>query len=98
MRRAFAKFALPNLTASTFSESKSLRATPPCHFKPRTVATTTAALGAGPPWRTLMSMNFWKPRSAPNPASVTVMSELFVANMSARIELQPCAMLPNGPM
>ena len=69
--RAFLRFSAPLRTASGSGASMSLIATPPCHLRPRMVATTTAAEGLGPPCRTLISMNFSKPRSAPNPASVT---------------------------
>ena len=44
-----------------------------------------------------MSQNFWKPRSLPNPASVTTRSASFRATRSSMIELFACAMLPNGP-
>lgn len=44
-----------------------------------------------------MSMNFSAPRSEPNPASVTTMSARSRAVSVAKIELQPCAMLANGP-
>ena len=41
--------------------------------------------------------NFSAPRSAPNPASVTVTSQLFIA-ISLEIRLQqPCAIFANGP-
>ena len=44
-----------------------------------------------------MSKNFSAPRSAPNPASVTTISESFNASFVARTELQPCAILAKGP-
>ena len=47
--------------------------------------------------RHLMSKNFSAPRSEPNPASVTTMSASASAERVARMLLQPCAMLPNGP-
>ena len=65
------RFAKPASTAATFSLPKSSLATPPCIFSARTVATITAASGAKPALRHLMSKNFSAPRSAPKPASVT---------------------------
>ncbi len=44
-----------------------------------------------------MSMNFSAPRSAPKPASVTTTSASFSPSRVAITELQPCAMLANGP-
>ena len=60
--------------AAKSSRARSARGTPPCIFSARIVATTTAADGASPAWRHLMSRNFSAPRSAPKPASVTTMS------------------------
>ena len=61
------------------------------------MATTTAASGRRPDARHLMSKNFSAPMSAPNPASVTTMSLVASATRSARTELLPWAMFPNGP-
>ena len=44
-----------------------------------------------------MSKNFSPPRSAPNAASVTTTSDGFNPDRVAITELQPCAMLANGP-
>ena len=44
-----------------------------------------------------MSKNFSAPKSAPNPASVTVYSPNFSASFVATILLHPCAMFANGP-
>jgi len=44
-----------------------------------------------------ISKNFSAPRSAPKPASVTTYSDNFKAVLVAIIELQPCAILANGP-
>ena len=92
-----ARFATPRCTAATFSVPSALRATPPCIFSARTVATTTAQDGFSPAERHLMSMNFSAPRSAPKPASVTTTSANFKPSRVAITELQPCAMLANGP-
>jgi hypothetical protein len=59
------------LDAATFSLPISSMATPPCILSARMVATITAADGASPALRHLMSKNFSAPRSAPKPASVT---------------------------
>ncbi len=61
------------------------------------VATITAADGWMPDSRHLMSMNFWKPMSAPKPASVTTASTSFSAMRSATTDELPWAMLANGP-
>ncbi len=61
------------------------------------VATTTATAGRSPAVRHLMSKNFSAPRSAPKPASVTTTSARLSAVVVAITELQPWAMLPNGP-
>ena len=98
IRKAFLRFSAPRRTASGLPAAISFIGTPPCHLSPRMVATTTAAEGFGLPWRTLISMNFSKPRSAPKPASVITYSPQFTASLSAMIEEQPCAMFPNGPM
>ena len=89
--------AQPASTAATFSASRSARATPPLYLSARTVATSTAAAGWRPAWRHLMSKNFSAPRSAPKPASVTTMSPSRSAARVATTELQPWAMLANGP-
>ena len=70
---------------------------PPWCLSARTVATTTAADGAMPAMRHLMSRNFSAPRSAPKPASVTTMSPSFMARRVAMTLLHPCAMFANGP-
>ena len=72
-------------------------ATPPWYFSARTVATTTAASGRSPESRHLRSKNFSAPRSDPKPASVTTTSLSASAVRVASTELQPCAMLANGP-
>ena len=71
--------------------------TPPCIFNARTVATITAASGARPDARHLISKNFSAPISAPKPASVTTISLVASAARSAMIELFPCAIFANGP-
>ena len=76
---------------------RSASATPPWYFSARTVATTTATSGRRPDLRHLMSTNFSAPRSAPNPASVTTMSASRRPARVAITELQPWAMLANGP-
>ena len=91
------RLAMPRFTASTFSGPSALRATPPCIFSARTVATTTAQDGFSPADRHLMSRNFSPPRSAPKPASVTTTSDSFRPSRVAMTELQPWAMLANGP-
>ena len=63
--------------------------TPPCIFKARIVATTTTADGSKPASRALMFINFSAPKSEPNPASVTTISDKFLAVSVANIELQP---------
>ena len=77
--------------------ARSARATPPWYFSARTVATTTATSGRSPDLRHLMSTNFSAPRSAPKPASVTTKSASRRPARVATTELQPWAMLPNGP-
>ena len=93
----FSRFTIPFARASRFSSARSAFATPPLYFNARTVATKTTASGFRPAIRHLISKNFSAPRSAPNPASVTVMSLNFRAILVARTLLQPCAMLANGP-
>ncbi len=44
-----------------------------------------------------MSRNFSAPRSAPKPASVTVVVAQAHGDLVAMMELQPWAMLANGP-
>ena len=60
----------PRMTLSTSGLSRSRRGILPCHFRARAEATSTAALGNRPLVRVLMCMNFSKPRSDANPASV----------------------------
>ena len=67
---ALIKFSEPLIIASSFFVINSFKSTPPCHFSPLIVATITAQNGLGPPCLTLISINFSKPKSAPNPASV----------------------------
>ena len=88
---------MPASTAATSSVPRSARATPPWYFRARTVATTTATSGRRPDLRHLMSTNFSAPRSAPKPASVTTMSASRSPARVAITELQPWAMLANGP-
>ena len=87
----------PRCTASTFSLFKSAFSTPPLYLRARTVATMTAQSGFKFASRALMSQNFSAPRSAPKPASVTANSPKCCAKRVANTELQPCAMLANGP-
>ena len=87
----------PRSSAPRSSFVSAFLSAPPCILSERTVATSTAASGFSPPARHLMSKNFSAPRSEPNPASVTTTSASASAERVARIELQPCAMLPNGP-
>ena len=70
---------------------------PAVHFKARIVATTTTASGALERLGVLISKNFSAPRSAPNPASVTVYSPKWRAVSVAMTLLQPWAMLAKGP-
>lgn len=70
---------------------------PECDFSARTVATTTAASGFSPETRHLMLKNRSAPMSAPNPASVTRNSPVWMPIRSATTLELPCAMLPNGP-
>ena len=93
----FAKFSIPCSRAATFSPTSAVFATPPCIFKARIVATITTALGLKPALRALMFMNFSAPKSEPNPASVITISANLRAVCVAIIELQPCAILANGP-
>ena len=88
---------MPFCRASTFSFGRSGTSTPPWNLSARTVATMTAASGLSPALRHLMSTNFSAPRSAPKPASVTTNSPSFSAVRVAMTELQPWAMLANGP-
>ena len=44
-----------------------------------------------------MFINFSAPKSEPNPASVTTISDKFLAVSVANIELQPWAILAKGP-
>ena len=92
-----ARLAKPRVTAATSSPPSTSLATPPCILSARTVATTTAQAGARPLDRHLMSRNFSAPRSAPKPASVTANSPSASAVRVAITELQPCAILANGP-
>ena len=57
----------------------------------------TVALGCNPLLRHTISKNFSAPRSAPNPASVIAYSPCDIAILVANSELQPWAMLANGP-
>lgn len=91
------KFTIPCFNASTFSSFKLSLAIPPCILIARIVATTTTADGSKPASRALISMNFSAPKSDPKPASVTTISAKSLAVSVAKIELQPCAMLANGP-
>ena len=91
------RLAQPSRTAARFSAPSASRATPPCILSARTVATSTTASGSNPALRHLMSMNFSPPRSEPNPASVTVYSASLRAVRVAVTELQPWAILANGP-
>ena len=57
----------------------------------------TIAAGLRPAPRHFRSKNFSPPRSKANPASVMAYSPMAMAIRVARIELQPWAMLANGP-
>src|SRR5450756_1700978 len=100
-----ARLSAPRRTASGLSARRAgssglpatIRPTPPCILSARIVATTTAASGARPDARHLMSKNFSAPMSAPKPASVQTTSWVARASRSARIELLPWAMFANGP-
>ena len=61
------------------------------------MATITMADGFNRADRHLMSKNFSAPRSKAKPASVTAKSPKARAIRVARTELQPWAMLANGP-
>ena len=89
---------MPRLSAATSGVPSASFFTPPCILSARTVATTIAASGLSPPKRHLMSKNF----SAPEVGAEAGLGEDDVAERrgragSRRCELQPCAMLPNGP-
>ena len=88
---------MPRLSAATSAVPSASFFTPPCILSARIVATTTAASGLSPPNRHLMSKNFSAPRSAPKPASVSTISPSERPSLVATSELQPWAMLPNGP-
>ena len=92
-----ARFSPPWATAAGLASATSAPATPLCILSERTEATMTAQAGRRPARRHLMSKNFSAPRSAPKPASVTTMSASFSAARVATTELQPWAMLANGP-
>src|SRR5882672_4726944 len=91
------RFSEPRCTAAGSAAPSCSFFTPPCIFNARTVATMIAASGLSPANRHLMSRNFSAPRSAPKPASVSTMSASARPSLVATTELQPCAMLPNGP-
>ena len=91
------RLVAPRCTAAGSAAPRRSFGTPPCILRARTVATTIAASGLSPAIRHLMSKNFSAPRSAPNPASVSTTSQRLRASLVATTELQPWAMLPNGP-
>src|SRR5206468_3421754 len=91
------RFSEPRCTAAGSAVASRSFLTPPCIFSARSVATMIAASGLSPANRHLMSKNFSAPRSAPNPPSVSTMSASARPSLVATSELQPCAMLPNGP-
>ena len=91
------KLTTPSFKAWMFSWPKSDFAKPPLYFKARIVATRTTQSGFKPPTGHLISRNFSAPRSAPKPASVTVMSASFKAVFIAIKVLQPWTILENGP-
>jgi hypothetical protein len=91
------RLAAPRRVAATSGVARASFFTPPCIFRARTVATTMAASGFRPATRHLMSKNFSAPRSAPKPASDSTTSHSASARRVATMELQPWAMLPNGP-
>ena len=66
------RLAKPAQIASTFSSVSASLATPPFILRARKVATITTASGEVGKFGVLISKNFSAPRSAPNPASVTV--------------------------
>ena len=80
-----------------FASAMCLRVEPPWYRSALSVATTTAASTGKPPVRAAMSKNFSAPRSEPNPASVTTISESFRAIRVATRELVPWAMFAKGP-
>ena len=92
-----ARFGAPARTADGSGSARSAWSTPPCILSARTVHTRTTASGLKPDCRHLMSRNFSAPRSAPKPASVTTTSDSCRAARVAITELQPWAMLANGP-
>jgi formate--tetrahydrofolate ligase len=90
------KAGLANL-GRHIGRSQRVLLTPPCILSARTVATMIAASGLRSAKRHLISRNFSAPRSAPKPASVRTISPSARASFVAATELQPWAMLPNGP-
>ena len=90
--RCAARFAAPRSSACRPPHSS-----PPARFIAFVVATSTTAAGKISPARQTMCISFSKPRSDPNPASVTTRSASFKPRRSAASELLPWAMLANGP-
>ena len=66
------RLGIPFSSAFKSSVLSSVFGRPPCILSALTVATITTASGVRPAIRHLISRNFSAPRSAPNPASVTV--------------------------
>ena len=93
----FTRFGNPFLRAVKSSCNSSSLLKPPWSFNALTVATITTAFGFICAILHLVSKNFSAPRSAPNPASVIVYFAQVMPSFVAIIELQPWAMLANGP-
>ena len=93
----FARLTNPRLTASGSGLLRSDLSMPALYLRDLTVETITHTLGRIPASRHLMSRNFSAPRSAPKPASVTVISPSFIAAFVAMMVLHPWEMFANGP-
>ena len=91
------KFFIPFFNASIFSFKIFSFGTPPWYFNAFIVATHITTSGFICAFLHFISINFSAPKSAPNPASVTVYSASSIPNFVAITELHPCAILANGP-
>ena len=89
------RLAIPASSALRFSVLRSSFFTPPCILRARMVATITTASGANPVLRRLIGNSAAQigPEAAFRHDIVGELSPVVVA----RTELQPCAMLANGP-